>query len=363
MNTTRRIAPRMIRLLAATLRCFGLLRPRGAPGGWPSGVHAWRCPRAEAKPDRCRARRPPQSVTGTVAGAVALIVQKYGGTSVADADRIRAVAEHVALTHAPGPRRRRRGQRHGQGDRQPHRPGQRRLDHPARPRDGHAAHHRRAQDAWRCCAWRSPTSASTPSSFTGSQVGIITDNVHGKAKILEVKGDRVRAALADGQGLRRRRLPGRVDRRRRSPPSAGAAPTPPPSRWPRRSGADAARSTPTSPACSPPTPGSCRTARKLAACRFDEMLEMAATGGRVLALRSVEFARNHHVAAARPLQLHLGAGHVGHRGGAAHGRPDHLRRHPRHVGGQGHGHRRARPARHRGARCSAPLADATSTST
>ena len=28
---------------------------------------------------------------------------------------------------------------------------------------------------------------------------------------------------------------------------------------------------------------------------FEEMLEMAATGGRVLALRSVEFARNHHV--------------------------------------------------------------------
>ena len=36
-------------------------------------------------------------------------------------------------------------------------------------------------------------------------------------------------------------------------------------------------------------------ARKLARVSFDEMLEMAATGGRVLALRSVEFARNHDV--------------------------------------------------------------------
>src|SRR6185436_7656254 len=36
-------------------------------------------------------------------------------------------------------------------------------------------------------------------------------------------------------------------------------------------------------------------ARKLSRVSFDEMLEMAATGGRVLALRSVEFARNHHV--------------------------------------------------------------------
>src|SRR5512134_2248062 len=36
-------------------------------------------------------------------------------------------------------------------------------------------------------------------SFTGSQVGIITDTSHGKAKILEVKGDRARAALQQGK--------------------------------------------------------------------------------------------------------------------------------------------------------------------
>ncbi|TMK60710.1 MAG: aspartate kinase, partial [Actinobacteria bacterium] len=36
-------------------------------------------------------------------------------------------------------------------------------------------------------------------------------------------------------------------------------------------------------------------ARKLSTVTYEEMLEMAATGGRVLALRSVEFARNHGV--------------------------------------------------------------------
>ncbi|MGZ4691683.1 MAG: aspartate kinase, partial [Acidimicrobiia bacterium] len=36
-------------------------------------------------------------------------------------------------------------------------------------------------------------------------------------------------------------------------------------------------------------------ARKLSRVSFDEMLEMAATGGKVLALRSVEFARNYNV--------------------------------------------------------------------
>src|SRR2546430_180079 len=36
-------------------------------------------------------------------------------------------------------------------------------------------------------------------SFTGSQAGIVTDTTHGKARILEVKGDRLRDALAAGQ--------------------------------------------------------------------------------------------------------------------------------------------------------------------
>ncbi len=36
-------------------------------------------------------------------------------------------------------------------------------------------------------------------SFTGSQVGIITDNKHTDARILEIRGDRLRKAIADGQ--------------------------------------------------------------------------------------------------------------------------------------------------------------------
>jgi aspartate kinase len=40
-------------------------------------------------------------------------------------------------------------------------------------------------------------------------------------------------------------------------------------------------------------------ARRLSRISFEEMLDIAATGGRVLSLRSVEFARNHHV----PLQV------------------------------------------------------------
>src|SRR5947209_17645642 len=36
-------------------------------------------------------------------------------------------------------------------------------------------------------------------SFTGSQAGIVPDTTHGKARILEVRGDRLRDALTAGQ--------------------------------------------------------------------------------------------------------------------------------------------------------------------
>ena len=43
----------------------------------------------------------PQAYLGSVDG-VGLVVQKFGGTSVADAERMRAVADHVALTRKRG---------------------------------------------------------------------------------------------------------------------------------------------------------------------------------------------------------------------------------------------------------------------
>ena len=76
-------------------------------------------------------------------------------------------------------------------------------------------------------------------SFTGSQAGVITDSAHGKAKIIDITPGRIADAIDDGRDRDRGRLPGRLPghqghhhaRPRR-------APTPPRSRWPRRSGAD-----------------------------------------------------------------------------------------------------------------------------
>jgi aspartate kinase len=126
-----------------------------------------------------------------------LIVQKYGGTSVGDLERIRRVAERVAATVAEG---------HqvvvvasamaGRTDKL--------LDmafkvHPAPPE--------RELDLLLSSGERESvallamtlTAIGTPAqAFTGRQVGIETDGAHGRARIERISGDRIRKALAEG---------------------------------------------------------------------------------------------------------------------------------------------------------------------
>ena len=59
-------------------------------------------------------------------------------------------------------------------------------------------------------------------------------------------------------------------------------------------------------------------ARKLDRISYDEMLEMASLGAKVLQSRSVEFARSSG-AGARPVHVSSGPGHARHEGGPAHG--------------------------------------------
>ena len=86
-------------------------------------------------------------------------------------------------------------------------------------------------------------------------------------------------------------------------------------------------------------------ARKLARVSYEEMLEMAATGGRVLMLRSVEFARNHGV------PLHVRSSFTWEPGtwvdeeDASMEDANRHRGDPRRDRGQGHRHRGAGPAR------------------
>ncbi len=224
---------------------------------------------------------------------MALIVQKYGGTSVADPDRMRAVAENVAFTR-----------RHGNDvvvvpsamgkttDNLIKLANDVSKTQPGREMDMLITTGERISMSLLCMALADLGIDAV--SFTGSQAGIVTDSMHGKAKILEVKGDRVRAALAAGkvcvvagfQGIS-------IDKEITSLGRGGSDTT-----------AVALAASLAADSCEIYTdvtgvfsadPRIVPQARKLPRVNFDEMLEMAGAGSKVLALRSVEFARNHNV--------------------------------------------------------------------
>ena len=222
-----------------------------------------------------------------------LIVQKYGGTSVADPDRMRAVADNVAFTR-----------RHGNDvvvvvsamgkatDNLIALATQVSDTRPGREMDMLLTTGERVSAALLTMALADRGVEAV--SFTGSQVGIITNTTHGKAKILEVKGDRVRDALAKGKVCVVAGFQGVSTDKEITTMGRGASDLT----------ASALAKTLEADACEIYTdvtgvftadPRIVPQARKLVKVNFDEMLEMAGAGSRVLALRSVEFARNHNV--------------------------------------------------------------------
>ncbi|HEX5266764.1 MAG TPA: aspartate kinase [Acidimicrobiales bacterium] len=225
---------------------------------------------------------------------MSLIVQKYGGTSVGDVDRIRAVADHVARTRRQG---------HDvvvvvsamgkETDDLLHLADQVARSKPGREMDMLITAGERKATALLTMAL---IDAGVPAvSLTGSQAGFITDGTHQNAKILEVRGDRIRDALAAG----------------RVPVVGGAQGVSGESRdvtFLGRGGSDttavALAAVLEADGCEIYTdvtgvftadPRVVPDARRLGRLSFDEMLEMTATGCPKPAMRSVEFARNHGV--------------------------------------------------------------------
>ncbi len=225
--------------------------------------------------------------------SVSLVVQKFGGTSVADADRIRAVADHVARTRRSGEDVVVVVSAMGKTTDDLVRLAQdvSRV-RPGRELDMLYTAGERISMALLCMALAERSCAAT--SFTGSQAGIITDTLHTKARILEVKGDRLRAALAEGvvpvvagfQGVSFTRDVTTLGRGGSDTTAVALAAA---------LGAERCEIYTDVSGVFSADPRVVPTARKVPKISFEEMLEIAATGGRVLALRSVEFARNHHV--------------------------------------------------------------------
>jgi aspartate kinase len=132
-------------------------------------------------------------------------------------------------------------------------------------------------------------------SLTGSQAGIVTDTVHGKAKIVDVRARRIHEALDDDrivlvagfQGVSTATFDITTLGRGGSDTTAVALAA--------ALGADACEIYTDVDGVYTADPRVVPEARKLHAVSYDEMLEMAASGAKVLQLRSVEFARNHGV--------------------------------------------------------------------
>ena len=223
-----------------------------------------------------------------------LVVQKFGGTSVADPDRIRAVADHIARTRRQGADVvvvvSAMGKSTDELVRLAHEVSQ---SPSARELDMLLTAGERISMSLLCMAL---IDMGVPSvSFTGSQAGILTDTTHGKAKILEVRAHRLTEALAGGnvvvvagfQGVSTAFDVTTLGRGGSDTTAVALAAA---------LGADACEIYTDVAGVYTADPRVVPDAKRLAVVSYEEMLDMAATGGKVLALRSVEFARNHGVA-------------------------------------------------------------------
>ncbi len=222
-----------------------------------------------------------------------LIVQKFGGTSVADPDRMKNVARHVAETRRQGNDVVVVVSAMGKAtDNLVELARQVSSNPQGREMDMLLTTGERISMSLLCMALNDLGCEAM--SFTGSQVGIITDTSHTKAKILEIKGDRVREALAQGKVAVIAGFQGVSTEREVTTLGRGGSDTT----------AVAMAAALKADVCEIYTdvtgvfsadPRIVPQARKLGWLSFDEMLEMAGAGSKVLALRSVEFARNHDV--------------------------------------------------------------------
>ncbi|MEV4241564.1 MULTISPECIES: aspartate kinase [unclassified Nocardia] len=225
---------------------------------------------------------------------MALVVQKYGGSSVATAERIRRVAERIVETKKQG---------HdvvvvcsAMGDTTDEL-----LDlaqqvapaPPAREMDMLLTSGERISNALVAMAIHSLGAEAR--SFTGSQAGVITTGSHGNAKIIDVTPGRVRAALDQGLVVLVAGFQG-VSQDSRDVTTLG------------RGGSDttavALAAALDADVCEIYTdvdgvftadPRIVPDAQQLEQVSYEEMLELAACGAKVLMLRCVEYARRYNV--------------------------------------------------------------------
>jgi aspartate kinase len=223
-----------------------------------------------------------------------IVVMKFGGTSVAGAEQIKRAAARIVAAREAGNRvvavLSARGKTTDELVEAAHEISERPV---AREMDMLLSTGERISCA--LCAMAIHDMGHEAISLTGSQAGIVTDSSHTKARIIDVRADRISAALEEDRIVLVAGFQG-VSTESRDVTTLG------------RGGSDttavALAAALRASVCEIYTdvagvysadPRIVPTARKLPAVSFEEMLEMAASGAGVLQLRSVEYARNHGV--------------------------------------------------------------------
>jgi aspartate kinase len=233
------------------------------------------------------------AVTGEAPGPSGTVVMKFGGTSVAETGRIKAVAQRLVAAREAGNRVVAVLSAMGDTTDELLRLANEVSPTPV-PREVDMLISVGERVSCALCAMAIHDLGQEAISLTGSQAGIVTDTVHGRAKIVDVRARRIHEALdadrivlvAGFQGVSTDydvTTLGRGGSNLTAVALAAAL------------GADACEMYTDVEGVFTADPRVVPTARKLHAVSYEEMLEMAASGAKVLQLRSVELARNHGV--------------------------------------------------------------------
>lgn len=218
---------------------------------------------------------------------------KFGGTSVADADRIKRAARRIVAAREQGNRvvavLSARGKTTDELIRMAEE-----ISATPDPREMDMLLSTGERISCALCAMAIHDLGHRAISLTGSQAGIVTDTSHTKARILDVRADRIEAALDEGMIVLVAGFQGMSTTRDVTTLGRGGSDTT----------AVALAAAVRADICEIYTdvsgvysadPRIVPDARKLERVSFEEMLEMASSGAKVLQLRSVEYARNHGV--------------------------------------------------------------------
>src|SRR5262245_21005947 len=223
-----------------------------------------------------------------------LVVMKFGGTSVAGTAELRRAAERIVAAREQGTSvvavlsaRGKTTDRLLEAARE--------ISERPDPREMDMLLSTGERESCALCAMAINDLGHKAISLTGSQAGIVTDSSHTKARIIDVRADRIEEALSEDRIVLVAGFQG-VSTESRDVTTLG------------RGGSDTTAVTLAAAlgadVCEIYTdvagvfsadPRIVPEARKLPVASYEETLEMAASGARVLQLRSVEYARNHGV--------------------------------------------------------------------